>query len=96
MVVIWNKTALMQLQKAYEYIFERSFQSAQKFRVEIFDIAENLKNNPLVYPLDKYRNNNDGSMRAFEFQSYRVAYQVTSTEIRILRVRHTSREPKSF
>ena len=86
----------MQLQKAYEYIFERSFQSAQKFRIEIFEIAENLKDNPLIYPLDKNRNNNNGSIRAFELYSYRVAYQITTKEIRILRVRHTSREPKSF
>ena len=49
-----------------------------------------------MYPLDKYRKNNDGSIRAFEKYSYRVAYQITKTEIRILRIRHTGREPLSY
>lgn len=62
-------------------------------RDKIFDLAENLKQNPEIYPLDKYRKNNDGTIRAFEVYSYRVAYQVTSSEIRILRVRHVKREP---
>mgnify|MGYP000533413668 FL=1 len=49
--------------------------------------------NPEIYPLDKYRKNNNGTIRAFEVYSYRIAYQITKSEIRILRVRHTKREP---
>ncbi|MGB0948547.1 MAG: type II toxin-antitoxin system RelE/ParE family toxin [Marinirhabdus sp.] len=36
---------------------------------------------------------NDGSYRAFEKHSYRVSYRITENEIRILRLRHTSRNP---
>ena len=91
--VVWRKLALKQLNKAYNYIKKESLQSAKKVREEIFDKAGNLKHNPEIYPLDKYRKNNDGTIRAFEVYSYRIAYQITKYEIRILRVRHTKREP---
>ena len=93
MVVVWRKLALKQLNKAYEYIKKDSLQSAKKVREKIFNTAEELKHNPEIYSLDKYRKNNDGSVRAFEVYKYRVAYQVTQSEIRILRVRHTKRDP---
>lgn len=91
--VIWGKLALKQLQKSYLYIREESPQSADKVKDAIFKTAENLKNNPEIYPLDKYRKNNDGSVRAFELYSHRIAYQIRGKEIRILRVRHTRRSP---
>ncbi|MGB0879741.1 MAG: type II toxin-antitoxin system RelE/ParE family toxin [Polaribacter sp.] len=91
--VVWRKLALKQLNKAYNYIKKESLQSARKIRKEIFDTAENLKYNPEMYPLDKYRKNNDGTIRAFEVYSYRIAYQIKKSEIRILRIRHTKREP---
>lgn len=38
----------------------------------------------------------DGSFRANELHSYRIAYRITENEIIIVRVRHTSMEPKSY
>lgn len=93
MVIVWQKLALKQLNKGYNYIKKESPQTAKKVREDIFDKVENLKYNPKIYPLDKYRKNNDGTIRAFEVYSYRIAYQITKYEIRILRVRHTKREP---
>ena len=90
--VVWRKGALAHLNKNYNHIKKDSLKSAKKVRDTIFDIAESLKDNPEIYPLDKYRNNNKGDIRAFEKYSLRVAYQVTKKEIRIIRVRHTSRE----
>lgn len=49
-----------------------------------------------MYPLDKYRMNNDGSFRAYELLRYRVSYQIIEKEIIIVRVRHTSMEPKQY
>jgi len=59
-------------------------------------MAESLKDNPEIHPLDKYRKNNKGDIRAFEKYSLRVAYQVTPKEIRIIRLRHTSRNPLRY
>ncbi|EZH71283.1 hypothetical protein ATO12_11005 [Aquimarina atlantica] len=94
--VIWRKGALDHLNKNYNHIKKDSLQSANKVRDTIFDMAEALKDQPTIYPLDKYRKNNKGDIRAFEKFSLRVAYQVTKTEIRIIRVRHTSRDPLDY
>jgi plasmid stabilization system protein ParE len=94
--VIWGKSALKELNNAYEYIKGKSIPSAKKVRDAILDTAQNLKDNPEIYPLDRYRKNNDRSIRAFEKYNYRVAYQITEIEIRILRVRHISREPLKY
>ncbi|WP_425474793.1 type II toxin-antitoxin system RelE/ParE family toxin [Niabella insulamsoli] len=58
--------------------------------------TKNLSRNPKIHALDKYRKQNDGSFRAYEIYHYRIAYHVTDKEIIILRVRHTSMEPKDY
>jgi plasmid stabilization system protein ParE len=94
--IVWRKAALKQLNEVYDYIKKDSVKSAEKVRATIFDAIETLANNPEIYPLDKYRKNNDGSIRAFEKHKCRIAYQITQTEIRILRARHASREPLEY
>lgn len=95
-IVVWRKLALKQLKEAYDYIKKDSLKSAISIRKEIFDATKKLTENPEIHPLDRYRTNNDGSFRAFEVYSYRIAYQITTSEIRILRVRHTKREPLNY
>lgn len=94
--VVWRKEALLHLQKQYEYVKKDSLESAQKVRDAIFEITEGLKFNPEIYPLDKYRKNNRGDIRAFEKYSLRVSYQITKKEIRILRVRHVRKNPIEY
>lgn len=53
--VIWGESALKQLNNVYDFIKRSSVQSAKKTRNEIFDVTDNLKSNPKVFPLDKYR-----------------------------------------
>ncbi|WP_145710037.1 type II toxin-antitoxin system RelE/ParE family toxin [Chitinophaga japonensis] len=65
-------------------------------RVEILEKIEPLMDHPEIYPPDKYKLNNDGNYRAFECQRLRVAYYVSDAAIRILRVRHTGREPLTY
>jgi len=91
--IIWDKEAILQLEEVYEYLKERSLQSADKVRKSIKEKTRGLKDNPEIYNLDRFKKNNDGSFRAFEKYSYRVTYKVKVTEVIILRVRHTSREP---
>ena len=94
--VVWRKGALDHLNKNYNHIKKDSLQSARKVRDTIFDMTDALKDHPTMYPLDMYRKNNRGGIRAFEKFSLRVSYQVTETEIRIIRVRHTSRDPLEY
>lgn len=91
--VVWSKLAGTQLEKAYRKIKEDSLQSAEKVRSEILQKTKEIGKDPERYPLDKYRINNDGSIRAFEKHRYRIAYQVTTKQIRILRMRSIYRLP---
>lgn len=94
--ITWSKIALKQFEAVINYISEDSIQNAEKVRKEILEKIQNITANPEIYYTDKYKKNNDGSYRAFELHRYRIAYRITEKEIRILRIRHTSREPKDY
>jgi plasmid stabilization system protein ParE len=96
MVTVWSKRATLELNKAYEYIREDSPQSAAKVRDEIIDITLDLPMHPEKYPPDKYKKENDGSLRAFEIYRYRISYKIMPDEIRIVRMRHTRRSPLTY
>ena len=94
--VNWDEPAFRQLRAIFEYIQQDSIKNAEKVVKEISAIAESLSNHPERYPLDKNKDNNDGSYRAFEKYKYRIAYRVLPTEVRILRVRSGRQEPLCF
>ena len=94
--ILWSDEASLQLKAAYEFIKKDSVQNAEKVRDEIVAITRTLAKYPSKYSPDKYKLSNDGSYRAFEKHRYRVAYRVLKNEIRILRIRHTSLEPKQY
>jgi plasmid stabilization system protein ParE len=91
--VIWPTRAQKQLEKAYEYILKGSYQNAEKVKEDVLASTRKLAAEPEIHPPDKYRNNNDGTFRAYELHRYRIAYRVTEKKIIIVRVRHTSQEP---
>ncbi|MBS1605417.1 MAG: type II toxin-antitoxin system RelE/ParE family toxin [Bacteroidetes bacterium] len=92
----WDRRALKQFNKAILYIAEDSVQNAETVSAEIISSIEGLLDRPEKYPPDKYKLENDGNYRAFELHRIRVAYYVGVDVIRILRVRHTSREPQGY
>lgn len=93
MVVVWSNSAKTELRKAYNYIALDSLKNAQMVRDTLIDITIDLPKHPKKYPLDKFKKSNDGSWRAFEKYNYRISYRVTPGQIRIVRLRHTSRSP---
>lgn len=92
----WSKRALASLKSAYKHIYKDSPQSAEKVKSTIFKIVDKLPENPEKFNLDKFKKNNKGDYRAFEKYSLRVAYRHSSSEIKILRIRHVKREPKLY
>ena len=94
--IVWRKKALSELNHIYEHIKQSSPKSAIKVKNKIFETVDKLEKHPEIYPVDRFKNKNDGSFRAFEIYSYRITYRVSKTEISILRVRHTSREPLDY
>jgi plasmid stabilization system protein ParE len=96
MVTVWSKKARTELQKAFLYIQLDSIQNAEMVRDDIIDMTINLGSHPTKYPADKFKKDNDGTWRAFEKHHYRVSYRIMPNEIRIVRLRHTSRSPHNF
>jgi plasmid stabilization system protein ParE len=96
LTIKWNKRAINQLIKAIEYIEEESPQNAEKVKNNLLTEISKLKAHPEKFNPDKYHLNNDGSFRAFELYRYRVSYRYTKNEIRIIRIRHTKRNPKNY
>jgi len=71
-------------------------QNAEMVRDDLIDATINLAKHPEKHPLDKFKTDNDGTWRPFELHHYRVSYRVMETEIRIVRMRHTSRSPLPY
>ena len=62
----------------------------------ILKTSKELVKNPFIFEQDRFKFDNDGIFRAFEEFKYRVAYKITEDQIRILRIRHTSRVPIEY
>jgi len=94
--VIWSKNGLLQLKESLENLREKSPKSALKVKNKILKTARDLSESPEIYSSDRFKKDNDGTIRAFEKYSYRVTYRVEKTCVIILRIRHTSREPLKY
>jgi len=94
--VVWTKRSQQHMKWIYDYISQDSPQNAIKVLMDIVNVINKVASNPELYKPDKHKKNNDGSYRAFEKHHYRIAYRFSNNVIRVLRVRHTSREPKEF
>ncbi|WP_445710307.1 type II toxin-antitoxin system RelE/ParE family toxin [Flavobacterium sp.] len=95
-VVVWDTLALLELEDIFDYLKDKSFSSAKKDVTSIVDLTEGLSKDYEIYDVDKFKSSNDGSYRALEEYNYRISYRITSNQIRILKVRHTSRNPKLY
>jgi plasmid stabilization system protein ParE len=95
-LVVWTKRSQLHMHQIFEYISLESHQNAVNVLEDIVSAVNKATTNPEFYSADKYKVNNDGSYRAFEKHGYRIAYRFNKNVIRVLRVRHTSREPKAY
>lgn len=93
--IIWSRFALEHLSGIHEYIrnVSGSVTIADKVVLQLYKSVAILSSNGLMYPLDIYKVNNDGSYHAFEVYRYRISYKISSNEIYILAVRHTAQNP---
>lgn len=96
--VVWDIEAFNQFKEILTYLEEQSRQAPKIVKKAILDRISQIKNNPLICESDKLKSPTDKNFRAFIVFSYRVTYQIKieTKEIRILRVRHTSREPLGY
>lgn len=94
--VIWTKLATKQFASAIKFIRKDSEQNAEKVKGIILDKIIALQDDRLVHRLDPYKKNNDGNYRYFEILRYRIVYYSEPTKLFIIRIRHTSMEPKKY
>lgn len=94
--IVFDNVAKMHLKEAYDYIRDDSPRNAVKVLGRITASISKLAKHPERYSPDKYCLNNDGSYRAYEIDRYRIAYKISPPQIRIIRIRHTSREPLNY
>lgn len=95
--LVWDKEALKDFKIIYSFLKTGdNLAYANEVKKAILKIAKELVKNPFIFEQDRFKFDNDGSFRAFEEFKYRVAYKITEDQVRILRVRHTSREPIGY
>ena len=94
--IIIDNEAKIALKEAYEYTKKDSFQNAEKVKTRILKSIEKLIKYPTKYPPDRFRMDKDICFRAYEIFRYRITYHVSDSEIRIIRIRHTSRNPLEY
>lgn len=95
-IVTIDKEAKRFLREMYNYIRKDSLQNAEMLREELLASIKELIKNPERHNPDKYRIENDGSYRAYEIYKYRITYHISSTEIRVIRIRHTKMNPLEY
>ena len=97
-IVVWSADALLQLEDIHFYIlFEsKSITVADKVIDKIFNGTEILEISSEIYKLDDLKIDNNGSFRVYFVFDYMISYQICTDTISILRVRHTSRNPKAL
>lgn len=94
--VTWTKRATRQFNAAIEYIRQDSPQNADAVKERVLNKVSSLADDKIVHRKDPYKKNNDGSYLYFEILKYRIVYYKTPNEIFIIRLRHTSMEPKKY
>jgi plasmid stabilization system protein ParE len=89
----WDSFAFLQLQSIVDFIRLESPSGATKVSTKILSAIKLIKQNPIMHPPDKLRLDKNKNYRAFEIYHYRITYYIAKDHIRIIRLRHTSREP---
>lgn len=96
--IIWSRTAQNQLEKIYSYLYKetKSKNIPNKVIESIYNSTAILSTNWEIYELDEMKIPSDKNYRAYEIYNYRITYKITLKEIQILRIRHTSQNPKKI
>lgn len=96
--ISWDRKALDNLKEILTHLAKQSEQAPRIVKSAILSRLDVIKTNPLICELDKLKDAHQKDFRAFVVYSYRITYQIKidNKEIRILRVRHTSREPLGY
>ena len=96
MEIVWDDTALSELNKTLDYISRDSPPNALKVADAIVKVCTKIIKYPYIYPPDKYKKNNDNTYRALQIYRMRISYKIETERILIVRCRHTAQRPSYF
>ena len=92
----WTLLAKQDLKDVLEFYKKKSQQGYKLVKDAILDAVIDASKSPEIFKADLLKKENDGTVRVFTVYNIRVAYQITEEGIQVLRLRHTSREPKKY
>lgn len=96
--LVWDRNAIDDFKDILDFLAKQSEQAPIIVKSAILERLEKIRKNPLICELDKLKEIPNNDLRAIVVFSYRITYQINASkkEIRILRIRHTSREPLGY
>ena len=96
--IVWDRIALNHFKEILDFLSKQNPQAPKIVKEGVLSRLNDVKKNALIFEVDKLKDNPSKEFRAFVVYSYRVTYQikVADKEIRVLRIRHTSREPFGY
>ena len=94
--LIWDDLAVDQLDEYLKNVSKQSESAPNLIRDRILSRLKAVQKNPYICEPDRFRDNNDGSYRAFTVYTYRVTYSIKDNYIRIIRVRSSNKEPLEY
>lgn len=87
-IVLWDNEAKMQLKAIHDHIKYQSEKNALLVVDSILETARSLKTMPERYEVYEPMKNIPGNYRFKEVSSYLLIYDVTDTEVHVVRVAH--------
>jgi plasmid stabilization system protein ParE len=96
--IVWDRNALDNFKEILDYLSQQSTEAPRIVKKGVLSRLDVIKTNALICEIDKLKEMPAKEFRAFVVYSYRITYQVKAeqNEIRVVRVRHTSREPLGY
>jgi plasmid stabilization system protein ParE len=94
--IVWSRNVADKYYEILDFLEKKAPEALPIVGNALLDIIDSLTIRCNSHPADRYKKNNDGSYKAAIIYSYRISYQVKNTNINILRIRHTSREPLNY
>ena len=90
MRIEWTELALLDMTAIRDYIAEDSQENAYRFIIRLFDVAEQLSEQPRMGRYVPEAGRQD--VRELLFKDYRIIYRTKSAQVDILTVIHGSRD----
>ena len=96
--ITWDQKALDHFKDILTYLEKQSTQAPRIVKIGVINRLELVRKNPLSCEVDLLKEPANKNYRAFVVFSYRITYQIKTEEkeIRVLRIRHCSREPLGY